>query len=259
MHGSRWTLMLKKLSTHHVHDRHLCSSGMEIQNVEMDSDLHISRWCQPPQAMTWRYIGGPGPADCRVTSVWRQQSKSKRMWILTSLQLQPEARTPSEWSAVLFRTSLQSNRETKGCHLWHEDAAEKHFDRTESCGGDVCCVAAHGSAGECTNVTARTFLVKFKLLRNKETLKIQECDFISTHLHFWPPGLRPSISFTSSVGFWAASRCGHWTAGSCSKKKRPDDAAVEDHEQQTVWSFLSEQLWVFHRILQVILLFAVWG
>lgn len=101
MHGSRWTLMLKKLSTHHVHDRHLCSSGMEVQNVEMDSDLHISRWCQPPQAMTWRYIGGPGPADCWVTSVWRQQSKAKCMWILTSLQLQPEARTPSEWSAVL--------------------------------------------------------------------------------------------------------------------------------------------------------------
>uniref|UniRef100_A0A3P9JPK7 Liver-expressed antimicrobial peptide 2 n=1 Tax=Oryzias latipes TaxID=8090 RepID=A0A3P9JPK7_ORYLA len=32
----------------------------------------------------------------------------------------------------------------------HEDAAEKLFDWEESSGGDLCSVAAHGSAGECT-------------------------------------------------------------------------------------------------------------
>lgn len=76
--------------------------------------------------------------------------------------------------------------------------------------------------------------------------------FVSSVLHVGLPGTCRSFGLTgpAQLGpecrFTSGTRCAH------TEKDGSNDTAVEDHEQQTIRSFLPKQLWMLHRTLQVI-------
>lgn len=93
-------------------------------------------------------------------------------------------------------------------------------------------------------------------LGKSKRMKASDFFLLVSHLCIFmcvcPPGVCRSAGLSGAAGLWP--ECSRPRGGGQSpapEEDSPDDPAVEDHEQQTVWSVLPEQLRVLHGDLQV--------